>query len=147
MRFSAVLATIFGLILAACQTQPATPMLPRSVQIDADSQDVSNKILERRIAHGYIIRQQTPNLLVMDRPASGDFTAQFVYGSNFNIVPNYRLTYQFIGSNPTTVHVSGAIITNPGSGFEKPSDMNNHPSMNDVVREIQSIDNELSAGS
>ncbi|PWJ84867.1 hypothetical protein C7441_104135 [Pseudaminobacter salicylatoxidans] len=82
----------------------------------------------------------------MDKPASNDFAAQFALGSRFNTVPNYRLTYQMYGNKPLTVNVSGAVITNPGSGFENPTDLNNHPSMRDVVTEIRQIDDELKAG-
>lgn len=108
-----------ALALAGCQSASNEPPVSRTVQVAGTTEQFTAKLLQRRISRGYIIKQQTANMIVMDKPASDDFAAQFVFGSRFNTVPNYRLTYQMYGAKPITVNVSGAIITNPGSGFAR----------------------------
>ena len=143
MKYSSILLIfVFGLSTYGCQTTPKVEMLPRSVSSLGTPAEFTNLLLAERVAKGYTIKQQTANLLVIERPAN-DVASQLVFGSDFNSVPNARLTYQFVGSDPMTVTVSGSVVTNPGSGFERPTDMNGHQSMNDVVLEMRRIAQDL----
>lgn len=142
MKLWPSIATTMMMVLAGCQSAQQQAAVQRTTQVDATIQEFTDLLLQKRIARGYTIRQQTPNMIVLDRPAK-DFATQFVYGSQWNIVPNYRLTYQMYGDKPLTVSVNGAIITNPGSGFERINDMSNHASMAEVMKEIADIASEI----
>lgn len=131
-----------GALAAGCVPQPPPePMLPRMVQTNATPEAFTAELLNVRTARGYFIKNQTANMLVIEKPADGpeDAAARFWLGSRWDGIPNYRLTYQFAGTGPMTVHVDAKVVTNPGTGFERPLDLNGHPSVNLIVREMQDI--------
>ncbi|RWL80669.1 MAG: hypothetical protein EOR67_30975 [Mesorhizobium sp.] len=80
------------------------------------------------LGRGFQIVRDSDLQLVMDRPAKDNFGAQLVFGSQWNVVPNSRLSLTFLGNNPTQVNAQLAIVTNPGSGFEQVTDLTNNAS-------------------
>ncbi|RWM26883.1 hypothetical protein [Mesorhizobium sp.] len=80
------------------------------------------------LGRGFQIVRDSDLQLVMDRPAKDNFGAQLVFGSQWNVVPNSRISMTFLGDNPTQVNAQLAIVTNPGSGFEQVTDLTNNAS-------------------
>ncbi len=108
------LALVGLLLVAGCQT--ATAPVP-TLQVNADAATFTNALLAKRGTAGYTIISQTPNVLVLEKTELYDVGAMFVAGGNGP--PRYRLTYQMFGSNPLNVQVSGVLVENAGTGFEK----------------------------
>lgn len=110
------MAWCVALALAGCQTTSPTPV--PTLQIGANSTTFTEALLARRGAAGYMIISQTPNMLVLEKTELQSFGAMFVAGGAYG-APRYRLTYQIFGDNPLNVQISGALIENAGTAFEK----------------------------
>ena len=83
---------------------------------------------------------------MLDKPATDNFGAQMIYGSQWNGVPNARVTMTLTGNNPTKVITQLAVITNPGTGFERPNDVNqNHDARAAMVSRMQQAQAKLAA--
>ncbi|MHB0706013.1 hypothetical protein ACX4MT_09235 [Roseomonas mucosa] len=97
---------------------------PEVTVTTSDLPALKSYITNDMINRGYTIVRESESQLVFDRPVQNVLVGALV-GSSFNSTPNTRLTYVFI-KNQTSYRVVGdvALITNPGSGFEKRNDMN-----------------------
>jgi hypothetical protein len=120
------LAIVFAaaLLAAGCQTVPQAA--PLSTSYDAGNNATKTALVTAFSAAGYQIHRDSEFQLVFDKPNTA-FAAQMVFGSQFNIVPNSRVTLTIVGSEPTRVNVGLAIVTNPGSGFESVTDFTSNP--------------------
>ncbi|WP_420406940.1 hypothetical protein [Hoeflea sp.] len=121
-RFFIVLSAV--LALGACQAVPPAP--PLAVTYEATNEATKNALVTAFSSAGYQIRRDSQFQLVFDKPNT-TFAATMLYGSNFNGVPNSRVTLTITNSQPTRVNVAIAIVTNPGSGFENASDFSQNP--------------------
>ncbi|WP_131803292.1 hypothetical protein [Mesorhizobium sp. LCM 4576] len=129
MRFRTVSAlAAIVLIVAGCQTAPTGPMPSNNFTFNAGRQTTKEAIVSAYLGRGFQIVRDSDLQLVMDRPAKDNFGAQLVFGSQWNVVPNSRLSLTFLGDNPTQVNAQLAIVTNPGSGFEQVTDLTNNAS-------------------
>ena len=126
-KFAALPAALICLVLSACQTAPSGPLAPNDFTFNASRTKTKEAIVARFLPKNYQIVRDSDLQLVLDRPASDNFAAQFIYGSQFNTVPNARAMMTFLGDGPTQVNVRLFIVTNPGSGFEQQTDITNNP--------------------
>lgn len=99
------------------------PPPPLTFSYEHGNTEVKTAIVETFIQRGYTINRDTQFLLVMDRAARGNVSASLVYGSDWNSVPNARVSFAITGDNPTTATASMSVVTNPGTGFERPIDL------------------------
>jgi hypothetical protein len=104
-------------------------MAPNNFTFNAGRQITKESIVAVYLGRGFQIVRDSDLQLVMDRPANDSFTAQLLFGSRWNGVPNSRMSLTFLGDNPTQVNAQLAIVTNPGSGFERVMDITNNASM------------------
>ena len=112
------------LLVAGCQSTPQGPLPTNQFVFDASKQKTKEAIVSIFISRGYQITRDTDFLLVLDKPASDNAAAQFLYGSEWNGTPNARVVFTITGDAPTTVQSSIQIVTNPGTGMERITDMN-----------------------
>ena len=79
---------------------------------------------EAMINRGYTIVAESASRVVYEK-AADNFAAQLLFGSQYNTVPNLRVTMNYLQvSGGTRVIADLAVITNPGSGFAKPTSAN-----------------------
>jgi hypothetical protein len=117
-------------LLAGCasnQIQHNTPSKKvEATFFNADESVICGMITEKMIDKGYFVKNSGNKLLVFDRPIEG-VLAGMVYGSRYDSTPNSRVSYSInTYDGKTRVVVSFAVITNPGSGYEKTTPFDNH---------------------
>jgi hypothetical protein len=93
----------------------------RNVAVDKAKSALVNMMINR----GYRITKDTPYELSFDKPVE-NLAAQVLLGSKYDSQPNARIAY-YLAVNGSDVRVVAdlAIITNPGSAFERRTDVNN----------------------
>lgn len=105
--------------LAACQAAPQEPLPPNEFVFPAGKTQTKEAIIATFLSQEYQIVRDSEFQLVMDRPVRDDFAASFLFGSQWNSTPNARVAMTFLGENPTRVTTQVQIVTNPGTGFER----------------------------
>ncbi|WP_295810323.1 hypothetical protein [uncultured Nitratireductor sp.] len=128
MRGKIAAIALVGVLVAGCQTTSNEPLPSNSFTFNSSKQVAKEAIVSTYMSRGFNIVRDSDLQLVMDRPASDNFGAQLVFGSNWNSVPNARITATLLGDNPTNITVRQAIVTNPGTGFERVMDLSQNPS-------------------
>ncbi|WP_143749113.1 hypothetical protein [Mesorhizobium sp. WSM3868] len=128
MSFRTVSALAAIVLIAGCQTAPTGPVPPNNFTFNAGKQATKEAVVSAYLGRGFQIVRDSDLQLVMDGPAKDNFGAQLVFGSQWNVVPNSRISMTFLGDNPTQVNAQLAIVTNPGSGFEQVTDLTNNAS-------------------
>ena len=138
-RFLAV--AMLCICITGCATVQQTPSLNTpsgrpEITVPADRVDsVIAYVLSFSIDRGYTIRQQTPAMIMMERPAN-DLQTSMLYGTRFNANPNLRSTWIIIRSGDTSRIVGDfAIVTNPGSGYEYVNQITRGPALH-TMQEI-----------
>ena len=136
-----ILSGILLLFLVGCQTQAnQTPAKPLDYVVNAEKVKTKEAIIATFLSNGYQISKDSEFQLALDRPAENDFAAQLLLGSDFNRVPNARVIMTFLSDNPTKVNARMQVVTNPGSGFEKPLDVsNNHKGREKIFGYMQQV--------
>ena len=87
-----------------------------------------NEMMEKVVAgatmDGFNIRNTSNFQIVMGKPVTNLLTAA-LWGSRYDSTPEYRLIWTFadIGNNCTHIGVVAQIVTNPGSAFERVTDV------------------------
>jgi hypothetical protein len=122
----AVLAA--ALILGGCGTPVTHATGSGKVEVGingATPEIVKPGLVNKMVNYGYRITKDTPYEIAFDRPTD-NLAASILLGSKYDAQPNARVSY-FITATPPTVRVVAdiAIITNPGSSFERRTEMNN----------------------
>jgi hypothetical protein len=123
-QFAAIwlLATLCG---CAAPVQHGTASGKPEVTISNTTQDIVKPlVVNRMLSAGYRITRDTQFELAFDAPVQ-NVAAQVLLGSKYDSQPNARVSYSF-ASTGTGLRVVAdiAIITNPGSGFERRTEMN-----------------------
>lgn len=99
---------------------------PEVIIEGATRKQVADRIVDRLTGKGLTIRQVTEYKIVAGQKADQDFAARLLYGSRYDGVPEYRLTYTLIDQpQGVKVYARVEIVTNPGSSFERVNDMTN----------------------
>lgn len=82
-------------------------------------EEFKNAIIKMSIRKGAEIKNATGYAVVTD--IRGSFWSDLFFGSLFNPYTQLRLTYNFTGEGKNTIaNVTAALITNPGSAYERP---------------------------
>lgn len=125
-----VISTIaISALLVACAAPPQ-PLAtasgnPEVLLRGVDRQVVMDALVAELAASGATIRSNTTNQLVVGKRLENNFAAQFFFGSRYDSVPEARITYTVAPLPTGHVRVFGraAVVTNPGSGFERVNDV------------------------
>lgn len=101
-------------------------------------QQVADELVDSLSGQGLTMRTVSDYQIVAGQLA-GDLGARVLHGSRYDSVPEYRLSYTMV-ELPGGVRVYGraAIVTNPGSGFERVNDMTER-----VKHDVQDMLNRL----
>lgn len=133
--------------LAACSTTSSkTPRVApeRQLTINASKKQVKEAIAALMVSRGYQIQRDTD--FVMDFGAtSNNVLATILLSSNYDSRVEARLTVTFIGDKPTQVSWRANLITNPGSAFERPTDITNNPDNDAIQTQFLAIKSQLEA--
>ena len=101
---------------------------------------VQAEIMNLMVNKGYTLKSSNENLLVFEKTLDS-FAARLFLGSSYDTTPNARVTYNIIETEKSTRVVASFIaVTNPGSAFEKITDLNGGK----ATQEIQEALNEIS---
>lgn len=115
--------------LTGC-TEPVTHATasgkPEVVVRGRNSEWVKGKLVNSMLNRGYSISNDTGYTIAFDRPVQNAFAAALL-GSSYDSSPNTRVTFSTAEvSGGTRVVADLAVITNPGSAFERRTAFNGH---------------------
>lgn len=117
-----LLLCIFGVFMSGCATPVIhnTPSGRPEVTINRTTRnEVGAQLTNEMLNRGYNITKQTDYMLAFDRPVDNIFAAALL-GSRYDSTPNARITYTLTDmNNETRVVADIKIVTNPGSAFER----------------------------
>ena len=110
-----------------------------------EPEDVRGALISEMMSRGYTLNDANDFLLSFDRPVE-NFLAAALLGSQYDSTPNARITFSIapIGDSVRVV-ADLAIITNPGSGFERRTDMNQGQDSPKIQQMLYSIRDRLQA--
>jgi hypothetical protein len=122
-----VSAGAVGLAGCAAQVTHATPS-GKTEEVFAASPDRVKPILVGMMSNGgFNLVRDSDYQVAFDKPVENLLVGAFL-GSNYNATPNERISFTLVPVGPNTrVIVDIAVVTNPGSGFEKLTPFNNGP--------------------
>ena len=129
--------------VSACSTTSGPRMAPeRQMSVAAPKGKVKEAIAALMVSRGYQIQRDTD--FVMDFATNTqNFMATLLLSSNYDSRVETRVSVTFIGDNPTQVSWRAALITNPGSAFERPTDITNNPDGDNVQAQFVSLKAQL----
>lgn len=104
---------------------------------------VSARLTNEMLNWGYNIRKQSDNLIAFDRPTD-NLMASALLGSRYDSTPNARITFMLAElGNSTRVVADLQIVTNPGSAFERLTNMNQSQDSRKIQEMLQRIKYQL----
>lgn len=110
------------LSLASCATVPPPNTPSGKVELLVQSTDlgcIKSKIISKSSEYGYSLTRESDHQVVLSKPIDNTVVA-VLFGSNYDPFPHARVTFTFVESgNATRLILDEAIVTNPGSGFER----------------------------
>jgi uncharacterized protein YceK len=125
-----ILLFLMPLVLTGCATPIThdTPSGKVEVTINGVQKSaVKDELINGMVNKGYTVTRSDDALLVFDRPIQNS-AAAFMFSSDFSANPTTRTSYNLIQTGKSVRVVADfAAITNPGSGFEKRTDLNAIP--------------------
>lgn len=104
------------------------------------------EIMNLMLNNGYNVTTSTDSLLVFEKPID-NIMASLVLGSQYDRTPAARVTINIIEMvNSTRVVSSFAVVTNPGSAFERITPMNNNPDTASYQMRLKEIKQRIETG-
>jgi hypothetical protein len=114
------------LLLAGCATAPPlqTPSQRPEVTISgATKKEILDVLVTEMLASGAQIKQMNDYSVVFGKQDSS-LGGALLYGSKYDSTPEMRITYNMVETgNAIRVFCNAAMVTNPGSGFERVNDV------------------------
>lgn len=114
-------------LLAGCATPVVHQTASGKPEVTIDTENVigvKEALVSRMINRRYNLISDSDYQLVFDRPIE-NFLAGALLGSRYDSTPNARITYTLaVGTDSVRIVADLAIITNPGSAFERRMEMN-----------------------
>ena len=129
-RTSRLIACALSATLMAC----AAPQRPQALSTPSGNPEivipnvtrkaVVDKLVAAKLEKGMQIRSVYEYGLSVGQKMSSYPMASFLFGSSYDATPELRYTYNLVDvPGGVRVFSRSEIITNPGSGFERPSDI------------------------
>ncbi len=108
--------------------------------IDATPDLLKPNLVNLMTNGGFSIFRDTNYQIAFDKPVDNVLMAALM-GSKFNAQPDERVTFTIapVSSSQTRVVGDISIITNPGSGFEQMTAMNNSPESGNIQRFLDNL--------
>jgi len=135
-----------SLVLFGCATTQTlkTPSgKPEFTFYKVQRKELANAILNRMITKGYSVKQVTDYTIVMRKAETGILTGA-LFGSRYDSTPERRITFTFVevDSGIRTI-IADQIVTNPGSAFEKITEMDGGKASGQEQDFLQAISDSL----
>ena len=106
---------------------------------------VKAALVSEMIDRGYDITTEGDHRLIFDQRVDNVLAAALL-GSSYDSTPNARISYTIVRtSGGIRVVADIAIITNPGSAFERRTEMNQHQDSLDVQRALDALKSAVEA--
>ena len=128
-------AAVAAVAIAAC-TPVDVASLPSNTFTFAKSKSATkDAFVPKFLARGYDIKSDSDYQIVFEKKSNG-LAAGILFGSRYDSTPAARITTTIVGSSPTTVTGKASIVTNPGSAFERVTDVSNNPEARGVFADL-----------
>lgn len=123
-----LLIGFFIAVLVGCATPAqrlATPSgNPEIVIPNTTRKAVIDKIIAAKLEKGMQVKSVNDYGVVVGKKVDGSFMASFLYGSRYDSTPEVRITYNVVETaGGVRVFSRTEMITNPGSAYERTSDV------------------------
>lgn len=122
----------FFLIIALCSLTGCitTPVklntssgFPEVVISGSTKKKITDAIINRGISKGWILKSQMEYMVILTKKNT-TFGAQLLFGSNYNSIPENRITFTMVETGDgIRLTVREEIVTNPNSSFEESRDL------------------------
>ena len=121
------LALLSALLCSSCAGVPPPTTAsgkPEATISNASPEKVKPALVDQMINAGFRITKDTPYELSFDKPVQ-NLAVAVLMGSKYDAQPNERVSYTFANLGGSTRVIGDvAIITNPGSAFERRMEVN-----------------------
>jgi len=124
---------LFAIFIMVCNLVSCAPTSPplRTVSGNPEitipnttKRKVIDTIVAGKFAKGMQLREVTDYGVVMTKRVDNSFWASFIYGSKYDSTPELRIHYNVVEEGTgVRVYSTAEMITNPGSAFERLSDI------------------------
>jgi hypothetical protein len=126
--------------LAGCEPIDTAPLPSANFSVPASKDRTKEALVALMTGRGYTISTDSTFLLAFDKPEDS-LGAAILYGSDYDATPNLRVVYTVTGSSPAQVVTRMLVVTNPGSAFERTSDVTENPKLRaqlaDFIEQLQ----------
>lgn len=125
-----IIAIFCCLLFIGCAGKNVTHHTPsRKVEttiMSTDTETIIGMITDNMINRGYSTKEISDRFIIFEQPVKNILGAA-LFGSRYDSSPNTRITYNINCYNKKTrIVASFAVVTNPGSAFERISNFDNH---------------------
>ena len=114
------------LLVGGCETAPPlqTPSQRPEVTISgATKKEILDLVVDNMLADGYQIKRMNDYSAVFGK-LDRSFSGALLSGSKYDSTPEVRVTWNMVETgNAIRVFCNVAVVTNPGSGFERVTDV------------------------
>ncbi len=123
-----ILISVFILVVTGCaapQQRLATPSgNPEIVIPNSTRKLVIDNLVAHKLEKGMQIKSVNDYGVVVGKKIEGSSMASFIYGSRYDSTPEVRITYTVVATgNGVRVFSRTEMVTNPGSAYERVSDL------------------------
>lgn len=129
------------MLISGCATRAPEEYAgpPDAVVLGATRRQALDWLINERIRRGSRISNTTDFGFMASTRVEGSLTASLLFGSRYDATPNARLVYQ-AADVPGGVHVfvKAEMVTNPGSAFERITDVTVHLTR-PIAEELQDL--------
>lgn len=131
------------LILAGCVVLPPlnTPSgRPEITICGVSKSEIMEKTVAASTMNGFNVERTSDYQIVVGKPLSNPMAAA-LYGSQYDSTPEYRLVWTFadVGNNCIHVGIVIQIVTNPGSSFERITDISTGKDGHDAQQQLEQL--------
>lgn len=131
------------MVLTACHTPHAGQAgyvgPPEAVVLGATKKQVIDLLVRSKLEKRMQVRDVSEYGFTAIGRLEGNFAASLLFGSRYDTVPAARLQYSVVEvPGGVKVFVRAEIVTNPGSGFERSTDMTSAAGP-DIRRELEEL--------
>lgn len=129
MRTQTILTCVLTALLVACAAPAPLSTASGNPEVTiegATRKQVVDHLVDRYTSGGLTLRSVTEYKVIVSKPADKDFLTMFLFGSRYDGVPEHRIHHTLIDrSGAVKVFARAEIVTNPGSAFERVTDVTN----------------------
>jgi len=145
-RACLLIISLLSMALVGCATVPrlATPSGKPGVLVkDRSAKEIKDRLVAGMISRGYDLRTDSDYQLVFGkRVPRGSLTA-ILHGSTYDTSPEHRISFVVVdrGADGVQVMASMAIVTNPGSAYERVTPWNHRDDAQAMQTALENLHN------